>query len=94
MLIAGAPRRQEVAREDLHVAGEHDQVDLAEQLEHAPLGLGLGRRLDRHVVEGDADRVDLARGSGWLEITATISPPRSPRQRQSRSRGSGPRARP
>ena len=28
MLMIGTPSAQELAREDLHVAGEHDQVDV------------------------------------------------------------------
>ena len=61
MLIAGAPsRREEVGREDLHVAGEDEQVDLAaEQLQHPLLRRLPARRLDRHVVEGEAQRGDL-----------------------------------
>ena len=61
MLIAGAPTpREEVRREDLHVAGEDEQVDLAaEQLQHPRLRRVRAAVADRHVVVGEAQRGDL-----------------------------------
>ena len=57
MLIAGAVEPlEEVRREDLHVAGEHHQVDVGEQLEEPCLGGGLV--LGRDVVEGQPVRCD------------------------------------
>ena len=41
----------EVGRHDLHVAGEHHQVDVADELQRPGLGCRLGVRGDRHVVE-------------------------------------------
>ena len=55
-----AEPREEVAGEDLHVAGEDEQVDLAEQLQRSRRSAAvLVAGLDRHVVEGEADRGDL-----------------------------------
>jgi hypothetical protein len=46
---------EEVARQDLHVAREHDEVAAsAQQLEQARLGLRLRLRRDRHMVERQA----------------------------------------
>ena len=50
---------EEVRREDLHVAGEDEQVDPLEQLQGAALGGLAAGRVDRDVVEGEADRGDL-----------------------------------
>ena len=63
---------EKVPRQDLHVAGEHDQVALAvEQLEQLRLGLGLAVPLDRHVVVGQAEPLDrLAQvADGWTQQT-------------------------
>ena len=89
MLIAGHPdAREEVAAEDLHVAGEHEQLGAArEQLEH-PLLRGRLVVLGAPARGGRASRPrpPPRSRSGWLEITATISASSSPRrQRQSRS---------
>ena len=46
---------EEPGREDLHVAGEDEQLDTLQQLEHARLGR-LAVAFDRHVVEGQAER--------------------------------------
>ena len=66
MLMTGAPSRsRNVPREDLHVAGEHDEVDLAgEELEHPLLGLAVGRARDRDVVERHAEAGDVVRVVG------------------------------
>jgi hypothetical protein len=48
---------EEVAGEDLHVARQHDHVDIAcEQLEQPGLGFGLAVRRHGDVLEGDAER--------------------------------------
>ena len=89
MLIAGAPsRRRKLGREDLHVAGEDEQVDLAaEQLQHPPLGrLPASPARPGRGGRGGRARSTWSAWSGWLETTATSSAPSSPlRQRQSRS---------
>jgi hypothetical protein len=52
---------QEVAAEDLHVPGQHQQVGLArQQLQHRRLGLGLTALGHRHVVVGNAGGLGLA----------------------------------
>ena len=70
---AAAQRRAGVVREDLHVAGEHDEVDLelVDEVEQPALGVGLARR----PVTGmwwnampAASTTD--RRSSWLDTTA------------------------
>ena len=75
---------EEVAREDLHVAGEDDQVGSArEELEHARLCLRLASLLDRHVLEGKAEGSDVClevrvvgddEGDLGVELVAAPSP--------------------
>jgi hypothetical protein len=55
----GAELLQEAGGEDLHVAGEDEQVDAADQLQRPPLRRLAGAGLDRHVVKGDVNRGDL-----------------------------------
>ena len=75
---------EELRREDLHVPGQHHQIDVAaQQLELALLGLDpniLGRR---HVKERHRERADLIGEIGMVgdhhhdrhvELTATIAP--------------------
>jgi len=56
-------RRVEVGEEgggeDLHVAGKHEQVDVADQLQRPPLGCLLGLPVDREMLERQSDRLDL-----------------------------------
>ena len=90
MLIAGIPTRvEEVAAEDLHVAGQHEQLGVALRAARAspPRPAACALLCTGHVVVGDARRHRLvARRSSWLEMTATISASSSPRrQRHSRS---------
>ena len=60
MLIAGAPRSVRKAGERIvHIAGEDEQVDLADQLQRPPLGLDPRLAGDGHVVKRDPDRLDL-----------------------------------
>ena len=60
MLITGQPTRaRKSAREDLHVAREHHEVDVAREcLERARLGLWLGLGRDRDVHKRHAERFD------------------------------------
>ena len=90
MLITGTPSAlEEVAREDLHVAGQHHQVARARRAARAARSSasGLVAARDGHVVEGDAERRRrrLAGPSG-SRPRARSSPSSSPRrQRQSSS---------
>ena len=85
MLSTGQPTRSRNSRaEDLHVAGEHDEVDLTgDELKPASLGLRLRLTRDRHVVVRDAERLDLVAvqlvvgddaDDVHLELAATVAP--------------------
>ena len=50
---------QELGGEDLHVAGEDEQVDPLEQLQRPPLCAALVAPRDRHMVKAEAQRGDL-----------------------------------
>ena len=75
---------QELAGEDLHVAGQNDQVHIAlEQLELLLLGGRLGVALHRHVEEGYPELSDVVMAVGMvryhhryahLEVTAPLPP--------------------
>ena len=78
---------EELAGEDLHVAGEDDEVAVpAEQLEQPRLRLGL--RVRRRPARGGRARRAprrRARRSAWLEATSTSSASSSPRRRRQSS---------
>ena len=75
---------QEAAREDLHVAREHDEIDPSrEQLEQLRLRLGLAAGGNLHVVVGHVEAGDVASMVGMvrddgddigLELAATPAP--------------------
>ena len=89
MLITGAAQaREEVAAEDLHVAGEHHDVDAArQQLQHAaPPPAPCRPGSTGTWWKGTPTARASGSRSGWLETTATTSASSSPRrQRHSRS---------
>jgi hypothetical protein len=81
-----AHRPQERRREDLHVAGEHDQVELARQrVEQLRLGLGLGVTGDRDVPERDVEARRLALqlavvGDDQRDLRVQLAAPVAPQQ--------------
>ena len=75
---------EKLAGQDLHVAGEHDEVDVArEHFQHLLLGLRFAPVLDRDVVVGGAELLDLTSEIGVvrddgeqveLEVVASPAP--------------------
>ena len=55
----GAQPPEELGGEDLHVAGEDEEVDLAHRLQRPALRLVLRIRVDGDVLEGEAELLDL-----------------------------------
>ena len=74
MLITGTPSAlEEVAGEDLHVAGEHDEVDVAAAARAARASAsGLPPRSTGTWWYGTPKPSTSARWSGWFETTSTI----------------------
>jgi len=60
MLITGAPTLEELPGEDLHVAGEHGEVDLAgQELEHSRFRVCLAVGVHPNVIVGHAEAGDV-----------------------------------
>ena len=98
MLITGTPSRSRKSRrEDLHVAGEHDQIGRCRRAARAcaPRPSASVSR-DRHVVERHAEAAHVGVEIGWLEIDERRRRRRARRGATARAgrAGSGRRARP